>query len=617
MKPLLQLLRYARPYAVSLAAAYACMFVFALTTAFLAFLTGPALNFIFSGNLNDVLLGQTGEIRTMWRWLPTAWVTGAQHLSSTAALWVVPVLLVATAVVKGLCQTGQLYLLGRTSQSMLRALREDAFAALLTQPPTFFERRTHGDLLSRLTHDANLVEQAVFNGCGPMLRDTLAVVILLVFCFVTDSSLALLTFITVPLAVWPLSRFTGWLKRVSRHGQQAQGHINAVCYEALAGVRVVQAFGAEAHEQSRLRRAAADYWAQLRLSYLIRALRTPTMEILGTMALAALVALLGYRVQHTHADPAHYISFFAAIVMMYDPLKKLGAVSDYLAAGAAASQRLMEIIQLTPPIRDKADAIAMGGFQDAVRFESVGFTYGDKPVLCDVNLTLPRGSMVALVGASGAGKSTLGHLLPRFYDVTSGRICFDDHDIRDIRLKHLRAQVSVVGQETFLFNTTVANNVAYGCPDASRAAIERAACAAFADAFIQELPHGYDTVIGEQGITLSGGQRQRLAIARALLRDAPLLILDEATSHLDVESERFLQAAFDTLLVGRTALVIAHRLSTVRHADAIAVLKNGRIVEQGKHEVLLRQRGEYARLYAMQFLERPSNVSAAAAAAHA
>jgi subfamily B ATP-binding cassette protein MsbA len=423
---------------------------------------------------------------------------------------------------------------------------------------------------------------------------------------VTDSSLAMLTFITVPLAVWPLSRFAGWLKRVSRRGQAAQGHINAVCYEALAGVRVVQAFGAEAHEQERLRRAAQDYWGQLRLSYLIRALRTPTMEILGTMALAALVALLGYRVQHTGADPAHYISFFAAIVMMYDPLKKLGAVSDYLAAGAAAAQRLLEIIQLTPVICDRANAISMGSFKDAIRFENVGFTYGDKPVLCDVNLTLPRGGMVALVGPSGAGKSTLGNLLPRFYDVTSGRILFDTHDLRDIRLKHLRAQVSVVGQETFLFNTTVADNIAYGCPSTTRPAVERAARAAFAEGFINELPQGYDTVIGERGITLSGGQRQRLAIARALLRDAPLLILDEATSHLDVESERFLQAAFDTLMVGRTSLVIAHRLSTVRHADAIAVLKNGRIVEQGKHDALLRQRGEYARLYTMQFAERPA-----------
>jgi subfamily B ATP-binding cassette protein MsbA len=343
----------------------------------------------------------------------------------------------------------------------------------------------------------------------------------------------------------------------------------------------------------------------MRVSYFIRAVRTPTMETLGSVALAGLLALLGFQVQRKGADPAHYISFFAAIVMMYDPLKKLGSVSDYLAAGAAAAERLFEIIDRPPDIQDTPGATALAPINDRVELDRVSFAYEAAPVLSEVSLTLRAGQVVALVGASGSGKSTIANLLPRYYDVQAGAVRFDGRDIREVQLASLRAQISVVSQDTFLFNASVAENIAYGRPDAAPGEIRRAAAAAFADEFISRLPHGYDTVIGERGITNSCAQRQRLAIARALLRDAPLLILDEATSSLDIESERFVQAALETLMRGRTSLVIAHRLSTVRRADAIAVLKEGRIVEQGDHEALLAAGGEYARLWGMQFAEAP------------
>ena len=601
MQPLSRLLRFLRPELPSLIMAYVCMFALALTTAFLAFLSGPALNLVFTGRVQDVLHTHAGELRSVWRFFPSTWLSHIETLDTLSVVWLVPLLLVASALVKGIAQTGQFFLLGRTSQRILRAIRASGFKALLSQSPAFYARRAHGDLVSRLTHDAGIIEAAFFYGCGPLLRDTLSLLVLLGFCFATDPQLSLITFVTIPLAVWPLARFTRWLKRVSQGGQKAQGDINAICYETLAGVRVVQAFGNEAREERRLESASNNYYAEMLISYFIRAVRTPTMETLGSLALAGLLALLGIQVQRHGADPAHYISFFAAIVMMYDPLKKLGSVSDYLAAGAAAAERLFEIIDLRPEIANKVGAIVLNSFKNTVEFRHVKFSYGAEEVLRGIDLTLQSGQLVALVGASGAGKSTIAHLLPRFYDVTDGCLAIDGHDVRDLQVASLRQQMSIVSQDTFLFNASVAENIAYGRPSAHHAAIVRAAEAAYADEFIDRLPQGYETVIGERGVTLSGGQRQRLAIARALLRDAPLLILDEATSSLDIDSERFVQAALDALMRGRTTLVIAHRLSTVRHADCIAVLKDGRILEQGRHETLLKAQGEYARLFHLQF----------------
>ncbi|MBI3179943.1 MAG: ABC transporter ATP-binding protein, partial [Deltaproteobacteria bacterium] len=330
---------------------------------------------------------------------------GLEALDASLALLVLPGLIVATALVKGLAQTAQFSLLGRVSQRVLRALRRDAFAALLKQPPAFFTKRTHGDLLSRLTSDANQVEQAAFYGCAPLFREPLIVVVLIAFCFIIDAKLALVTFITVPAALWPLARFARFIKRLARRSQDVQGEINAIASEALAGVRVVQAFGMEQHEQGKLAGAAQRYYRQLVRSYLLRGIRTPTMEFLGSIALAGLLAFLAYSLQSGEADPAHFITFFVAVVWMYEPLKKLGTVADFLALGAGAADRIFEIIDLEPEIKDRPGARALPPFASEVCFESVAFAYDRARVLDGVDLRLPKGALVALVGASGAGNT--------------------------------------------------------------------------------------------------------------------------------------------------------------------------------------------------------------------
>ncbi len=524
-----------------------------------------------------------------------------KNLNDYKTILFLPGLIVITATLKGFAQTGQFFLLGRTAQRVLLSLRQHAFKSMLKLSPSFFVKHPHGDLLSRLTNDANLVEQSFFYGWAPVIREPLSVLFLLGFCFYTDATLALYTFVTVPLALFPLSRFARWIKRVAKRSQSAQGEINTVCDESLSGIRVVQSFNAQEREATRLEQAGQRYYQQLLKSYFIRAARTPTMEILGSLALAALLAFLGTQIQNEGADPAHLMSFFVAIVMMYDPLKKLGNVSDYLANGAAASERIFEIIDLEPEIKDAENAIPMDHFSHSVIFQDVGFKYDEEPVLSEINLELKRGQVVALVGASGSGKTTMAHLLPRFFDCTSGQILIDGHPLQQIQLASLREQISIVGQDTFLFNSSIYHNIAYGAPHASREEVMRVSKSAFAHEFIEQFPEGYEHLVGERGIKLSGGQRQRIAIARALLRNTPLLILDEATSALDIESERFVQKAIEKLMENRTCLVIAHRLTTIQRADAIAVLKDGRIVEQGTHQTLIAANGEYARLYDMQF----------------
>jgi ATP-binding cassette, subfamily B, bacterial MsbA len=603
MKSIRRLLPYLKTEVSKLLLASLCMLLLALSSALYAAFSGPALNFIFTGKPHDFIYDPSGKIRSAWQVLPSTWLDHIQHLPPSASLWIVPSVIIGLAVLKGLMQAGQFQVLGQIAQKVLLRLRQDAFSALMHLSPSFYDKRSHGDLVSRLTNDASLVEQAIFYGYSPVLRDGMGLLCLLGYCFYSDPKLSLITFITIPLAVIPLARFSKWLKKVSLRGQEAQGEISSIAYEALAGHKVVQAFNMQAYEIKRLLYAGLRYYREMLVSYMIRAVRTPVMETLGAIAFALLLAALGHQVQARGEDPAHYISFFFALLLMYEPIKRLGKVSEYVVAGAAAADRIFEIIDHLPDVYDHPQAQPLPAFGTRVVFDNVGFSYKREPVLCGFNLEIQAGQLVALVGQSGSGKTTLAHLLARFYDVTTGRILVDGHDIRDLSLHSLRQQLSVVGQDTFLFNKSIADNIAYGKTDATQADILRASQAAYADEFIERLPEGYRTIIGERGLTLSGGQRQRLAIARALICDKPLLILDEATSALDVESERYVQKALDTLMQGRTSLVIAHRLSTVRHADKIIVLKSGLIVEHGTHDALLTAQGEYARLYQLQFMD--------------
>ena len=608
MSPTARLAGYLRERRGTLSVAAACMVALALSGAALACLSGPALRLAFgvgAGSAGGLLARLPGAAMTLPAWAP-GWAHGvlAWTLLRARGPWAVPCALVAVSLVKAVAQAGQFYAMGRVSLHAQARARADAFAALLARPPAFFARHRQGDLLSRLMHDASAVEQGVFYGLASLLRDGLALVALLGYCLYSDARLALVCAVGGPLVAAPLGAFSRALKRFVRGGQAAQGELSSRCYEALAGIQVVQACQREDHEAARLAAVERRHAYAAGRSYAVRAVRTPAMEVMGTLGLAVLLGLLGQQVAAGGRDAGHYVSFVTALLLMYDPIKKLGNVADHWSAAQAALERIGQLVDApaveaddsaaTAPTPARRRARAADGA--AVHFEAVHVQLGGKEVLRGVELAVPRGARVAVVGESGAGKTTLLQLLPRFCLASRGVVRLAGTDVRTLPLHALRAQLANVPQDPFLFAGTVADNVAYGRSGASRAEVVAASRAAHAHAFIEALPLGYDTELSERGASLSGGQRQRLAIARALLRDAPVLLLDEATSGLDPDSEAQLQAALAPLLRNRTALVVAHRLQTVREADLIVVLQRGRIVERGRHAQLTRNNGAYAQL---------------------
>ena len=568
------------------------MSLYAIATALYAYLSGPALKLIFTGEslaLPSSIKTETGEL------LPSL----GPYLQSNPE-FTLPLLIVVVACLKGLGQAGQFYLMGKIAQSVQLKLREQLFRRLLQHSPGFFHQRRVGDLLSRLQNDTPLIEQMIFYGVAPLIREPLTLLALLGYIFSADPKLAAIVFITGPLAAFPLIRFTRWLKGVSTRGQEALSELQASAHESISGISVVKSYGGEERELSAFQRSAALFFNEMKVSYFIRAIRTPVMEILGALAMAFLIVVLLQRVSEGGVDAAHYLSFFAAFLFMYDPLKKLGKVGDYLATGDAAAERIYELIDTPLAVEEATNPQPFPTtFTKGVQFVDVSFSYDAKPVLTHFNLNLSPGRVVALVGPSGSGKTTAAHLLCRFMDPNQGDILIEGRSVKDFSLQELRSNLSIVGQDTFLFHDTVANNISYGRDNIPSEAIERAAKAASAHGFITELPQSYDTPLGERGTNLSGGQRQRIAIARALLRDTPLLILDEATSALDVESEAEIQSALEALTQNRTSLVIAHRLSTVMRADLIVFLTQGHIAESGTHQELLDAGGEYARWWAL------------------
>jgi len=404
-------------------------------------------------------------------------------------------------------------------------------------------------------------------------------------------------------------RLSKKVKRFTKRGQVRTGIVTMLLQESIQGNRIVKAFGMESYESGRFARETSRVLREsLRVSR-TKSIVTPAMELLAAFAIGAVVWYGGWSVIAGGRTQGEFMAFMAAMFLMYQPFKGLTKTYTAVHQAIAGAERVFEILDVEPDIRDKPNALRAPGFQRELEFRDVSFGYGRELVLRNINLRIRFGEMIALVGVSGVGKSTLADLIPRFYDVTSGSIAIDGVDIRDVTLTSLRSQIGIVSQHTFLFNDTVRNNIAYGRPDKGLEEIVAAAKAANAHEFIAALPNGYDTEIGEMGMQLSGGQRQRLAIARALLKDAPILILDEATSSLDVESEKLVQEALENLMTERTTLVIAHRLSTIRKADRIVVLVGGTIAEQGTHEELLARQSEYSRLYSLQLLEEEKATS--------
>ena len=507
------------------------------------------------------------------------------------------------------------YLMTGVGQRVVMDLRNRLFRHTLDQSAAFFAGRTSGQLLSHITNDVNHVQMAVSETMADLLRESLAVVGYAAFLFWLDWRLAVVCLCTAPLVVYPLVRLGQRVRRMTRRSQEALGHLTHLSTEAFTGHRIVKAFGAERREAERFSAASLSVFrTNMRITTAVSAL-PPIMEFIGGLAAVGALWYGSNRIAEGNLTPGAFSAFLAAAFMMYGPVKKLSRVNAGLQQTIAAADRIFAMLDTHSEVRERPDAVELPRLRDAVEFRDVGFAYDDQPdrfVLRHVSFTVRAGQAVALVGLSGAGKTTLVNLIPRFFDATEGAVLIDGVDVRHATLRSLRGQVALVTQETVLFDDTVAANIAYGAPRASRAEIEAAARAAHAHEFIVHLAGGYDARIGERGQRLSGGQRQRLAIARAILKDCPLLVLDEATSALDAEAERLVRDAVANLMRNRTTFIIAHRLSTIRRADFIVALDHGVVAEVGTHdELIARPGGVYAKLYALQALERDTEPESA------
>jgi ATP-binding cassette, subfamily B, bacterial MsbA len=532
----------------------------------------------------------------------------------TNAWTIVAFALVASTILKGICDYSGTYLVNHAGFGMITDLRDDLYTALLRRSAAFFSKHTTGTLLSTIINDIERVQYAMSTVLSELLQQFFTFVSVGIVVVILGGNLAWVLLLFVPIIIFSSRKIGSRVRHTTRHGQDKLAEIQNILHETITGNRIVKAFNMEDWEISRFRKAARRLFRANLRSVAATAISSPLMDLFGVVGIALLILIGRDHIAHNQMTPGVFVAFITAVFSLYNPVRKFALFYNNFQQALGASSEIFKFMDLEDDVREKPGAKTLPKFSGSVRFEQVSFAYATDSehseqrhdVLRDINLEVRQGEVLAVVGSSGAGKSTLVHLIPRFFDVTGGRLLIDGNDVRDVTLASLRAQVGIVTQETVLFNDTVRNNIAYGQPNVAQKQVEAAARAALAHDFIVGLPAGYDTVIGERGVRLSGGERQRLAIARALLKNAPVLILDEATSALDSESEALVQSALHNLMSGRTVCVIAHRLSTVRRADRIVVIENGTIADIGRHEELMKKLGTYRRLYELQFAHADS-----------